>query len=92
MGAPPSVCSYGSCRPNAGEPLLEVTAPIAEAQLVETYLLNQTTPGPTQVFCEPDGDVIGLRHEPPAAGSEPLLTCVMRDAHGTHHAALAEAQ
>ena len=25
----------------AGEPLLEVTAPIAEAQLVETYLLNQ---------------------------------------------------
>ncbi|HEV3352563.1 MAG TPA: nicotinate phosphoribosyltransferase, partial [Acidimicrobiales bacterium] len=27
----------------AGEPLLEVTAPIAEAQLVETYLLNQLT-------------------------------------------------
>jgi nicotinate phosphoribosyltransferase len=27
----------------AGEPLLEVTAPIAEAQLVETYLLNQVT-------------------------------------------------
>jgi nicotinate phosphoribosyltransferase len=26
-----------------GEPLLEVTAPIAEAQLVETYLLNQMT-------------------------------------------------
>ena len=26
-----------------GEPLLEVTAPIAEAQLVETYLLNQVT-------------------------------------------------
>ena len=25
----------------AGEPLLEVTGPIAEAQLVETYLLNQ---------------------------------------------------
>ncbi|MEV6099909.1 nicotinate phosphoribosyltransferase [Nocardia sp. NPDC051981] len=25
----------------AGEPILEVTAPIAEAQLVETYLLNQ---------------------------------------------------
>ena len=27
----------------ANEPLLEVTAPIAEAQLVETYLLNQCT-------------------------------------------------
>jgi len=27
----------------ADEPLLEVTAPIAEAQLVETYLLNQIT-------------------------------------------------
>src|SRR5665213_2019928 len=27
----------------ANEPLLEVTAPIAEAQLVETYLLNQVT-------------------------------------------------
>lgn len=27
----------------AGEPILEVTAPIAEAQLVETYLLNQIT-------------------------------------------------
>src|SRR5437764_5206555 len=27
----------------AGEPLVEVTAPIAEAQLVETYLLNQLT-------------------------------------------------
>ncbi len=27
----------------AGEPLVEVTAPIAEAQLVETYLLNQIT-------------------------------------------------
>lgn len=27
----------------AGEPLLEVRAPAAEAQLVETYLLNQTT-------------------------------------------------
>lgn len=27
----------------AGEPLLEVTAPIAEAQVVETYLLNQVT-------------------------------------------------
>jgi nicotinate phosphoribosyltransferase len=28
---------------HAGEPLLEVTAPIAVAQLVETYLLNQVT-------------------------------------------------
>jgi len=28
---------------HAGEPLLEVTAPIAEAQLAETYLLNQLT-------------------------------------------------
>ena len=27
----------------AGEPLIEVTAPIAEAQLVETVLLNQVT-------------------------------------------------
>lgn len=27
----------------AGEPILEVTAPIAEAQLVETYLLNQVS-------------------------------------------------
>jgi nicotinate phosphoribosyltransferase len=27
----------------AGEPLLEVTAPIAEAQLVETALLNEVT-------------------------------------------------
>jgi nicotinate phosphoribosyltransferase len=27
----------------AGEPILEVTAPIAEAQIVETYLLNQVT-------------------------------------------------
>src|SRR5581483_9500660 len=27
----------------AGEPLIEVTAPIAEGQLVETYLLNQIT-------------------------------------------------
>ena len=27
----------------AGEPILEVTAPIAEAQVVETYLLNQVT-------------------------------------------------
>jgi nicotinate phosphoribosyltransferase len=31
----------------AGEPLLEVTAPIAEAQLAETYLLNQLTFGTT---------------------------------------------
>ena len=28
---------------HAGEPILEVTAPIAEAQLVETLLLNQVT-------------------------------------------------
>ena len=41
------------------EPILEVTAPIAAAQLVETYLLNQvmrspTRPAspPTQVFVE----------------------------------------
>ncbi len=27
----------------AGEPLLEVTAPIAEAQLVETFLLDQVS-------------------------------------------------
>lgn len=27
----------------AGEPLLEVTAPLAEAQLVETFLLNQVS-------------------------------------------------
>lgn len=27
----------------AGEPLLEVTAPLAEGQLIETYLLNQVT-------------------------------------------------
>ena len=31
----------------AGEPLLEVTAPVAEAQLAETYLLNQLTFGTT---------------------------------------------
>lgn len=33
----------GAGRPGmfAGEPLLEVTAPLPQAQLVETYLLNQ---------------------------------------------------
>lgn len=31
------------CTVFAGEPLLEVTAPLPEAQLVETYLLNQLT-------------------------------------------------
>lgn len=31
----------------AGEPLLEVTAPMVEAQLVETFVLNQVTTGTT---------------------------------------------
>ena len=31
----------------AGEPLLEVTAPMVEAQLVETFILNQITTGTT---------------------------------------------
>ena len=38
------MCSKPATASNtSGEPILEVTAPIAEGQLVETYLLNQVT-------------------------------------------------
>jgi nicotinate phosphoribosyltransferase len=53
---------------------------------------KSTMPGPKQVFRGPNGDVIGLRDEASPAACEPLLTCVMRDAHRTQRASLAEAK
>jgi nicotinate phosphoribosyltransferase len=53
---------------------------------------KSTTPGPKQVFRGPAGDVIGLRDEAPPAASEPLLTCVMRDAHCIDRASLVESK
>jgi nicotinate phosphoribosyltransferase len=37
-----------------------------------------TEPGRKQVFRGPDGDVVGLRDEPPPAGTDPILVPVMR--------------
>jgi nicotinate phosphoribosyltransferase len=59
----------------AGEPLLEVTAPLPEAQLVETYLLNQLTFG-TMVASKAARAVI-------AAAGRRLVDFGSRRAHGT---------
>lgn len=42
-----------------------------------------TLPGRKQVFRGPEGDLIGLRDEPPPEGSEPLLVPVMRQGRRT---------
>jgi nicotinate phosphoribosyltransferase len=42
-----------------------------------------TEPGRKQVFRGPDGDVVGLRGEPPPDRSEPLMVPVMRDGRRT---------
>jgi nicotinate phosphoribosyltransferase len=59
----------------AGEPLLEVAAPLPEAQLVETYLLNQLTFG-TMVASKAARAVI-------AAAGRRLVDFGSRRAHGT---------
>ncbi|MFE6828491.1 nicotinate phosphoribosyltransferase [Streptomyces sp. NPDC057690] len=60
----------------AGEPLLEVTAPLPQAQLVETYLLNQvnhqTTVASKAVRC-----VL-------AAAGRPVVDFSLRRTHGPH--------
>lgn len=58
----------------AGEPLLEVDAPIAEAQLAETFLLNQLT---VQTVLATKG--ARCRH---AAGGRPVIDFGLRRAHG----------
>jgi len=59
----------------ANEPLLEVTAPIAEAQLVETYLLNQIT---YQTALATKATRCRL-----AAGAMELVDFALRRTHGT---------
>lgn len=58
----------------AGEPLLEVDAPIGEAQLAETYLLNQIT---FQTLIASKGARVSL-----AAGDKPVIDFGTRRAHG----------
>lgn len=58
----------------AGEPLLEVTAPLPEAQLVETYLLNQLT-HQTAVASKAARCVL-------AAAGHPLVDFSLRRTHG----------
>ncbi len=59
----------------AGEPLIEVTAPLPEAQLVETYLLNQVT---FQTAIATKATRCRL-----AAGPIELVDFALRRAHGT---------
>jgi len=59
----------------AGEPLLEVEAPIAEAQLVETYLLNQIT---FQTLIASKGARVVA-----VAGGKPVIDFGTRRTHGT---------
>lgn len=59
----------------AGEPLLEIEAPIGEAQLVETYLLNQVT---FQTLIASKGARSVL-----AARGKPVIDFGTRRAHGT---------
>ncbi|MGC8917806.1 nicotinate phosphoribosyltransferase [Streptomyces sp. PG2] len=58
----------------AGEPLLEVTAPIAEAQLVETFLLNQVS-HQTAVASKAVRSVL-------AAAGRPVIDFSLRRTHG----------
>lgn len=59
----------------ANEPVLEVTAPIAEAQLVETYLLNQVSTGTTIASK-------AARYRIAAAGRVQLVDFAFRRTHG----------
>ncbi|MFD8535173.1 nicotinate phosphoribosyltransferase [Streptomyces rubrogriseus] len=59
----------------AGEPLLEVTAPLAEAQLVETFLLNQVS-HQTAVASKAVRSVL-------AAAGRPVVDFSLRRTHGT---------
>ncbi|OWA12796.1 nicotinate phosphoribosyltransferase [Streptomyces sp. CS113] len=59
----------------AGEPLLEVTAPLAEAQLVETFLLNQVS-HQTAVASKAVRSVL-------AAAGRPVIDFSLRRTHGT---------
>ncbi len=59
----------------AGEPLLEVTAPIAQAQLVETFLLNQIS-HQTTVASKAVRSVL-------AAAGHPVVDFSLRRTHGT---------
>ncbi|WP_112465329.1 nicotinate phosphoribosyltransferase [Streptomyces triticisoli] len=59
----------------AGEPLLEVTAPVAEAQLVETFLLNQVS-HQTSVASKAARCVL-------AAAGHPVIDFSLRRDHGT---------
>jgi nicotinate phosphoribosyltransferase len=58
------------------EPVLEVTAPIAEAQLVETYLLNQVSTRTTMASK-------AARYRIAAAGRVQLVDFAFRRTHGT---------
>lgn len=58
-----------------GEPLLEVTAPLAEAQLVETFLLNQVS-HQTAVASKAVRSVL-------AAAGRPVVDFSLRRTHGT---------
>ncbi len=51
-----------------------------------------STPGAKQVFRGPGGDVIGLRHEHPPAGTEAVLVPVMRGGRRTHRESLDDAR
>ena len=66
----------------ANEPILEVTAPIAEAQLVETYLLNQIT-------LQTNLATKAMRCRLAAGDSIELVEFGMRRAHGIEAALLA---
>lgn len=59
----------------AGEPLLEVTAPLAQAQLVETFLLNQIS-HQTAVASKAVRSVL-------AASGRPVVDFSLRRTHGT---------
>ncbi|MFG2546363.1 nicotinate phosphoribosyltransferase [Streptomyces sp. NPDC048594] len=59
----------------AGEPLLEVTAPLAQAQLVETFLLNQVS-HQTAVASKAVRSVL-------AASGRPVVDFSLRRTHGT---------
>ncbi|MEU5736632.1 nicotinate phosphoribosyltransferase [Streptomyces tendae] len=59
----------------AGEPLLEVTAPLAQAQLVETFLLNQVS-HQTAVASKAVRSVL-------AAAGRPVIDFSLRRTHGT---------
>ncbi|QOV33746.1 nicotinate phosphoribosyltransferase [Streptomyces ferrugineus] len=60
----------------AGEPLLEVTAPLPQAQLVETYVLNQVS-HQTAIASKAARCVL-------AAAGHPVVDFSLRRTHGTH--------